>query len=287
MERYSALIIDLKKSKSYDQIDRIDIQNFTKSIILLLNKIFSNVLELDVVFSAGDEVQGLFSSTKSAYLYFRLFNMLIYPVAIRAGIGVGEWNVKVEGKISTEQDGTAYYNARNAIEKVDDSLGNSVLLYSEGKDDIYINTTINAATVLVSNRSMYQNELSLLSELLYPINIDNAIKTNYFNELSQLITQKYKVKYFARKKSIQSIRNYPIEVMYDFIFDCNPVNALTDEKQFYSTSGRVKGLPTKLAKILKTSRQSIEKSIKSGHIYQERNFTIIALKLMNKYIPGG
>ncbi len=57
MKKYAALIIDLKKSRSYDQIDRMDIQNHIINIISILNKIFDRGLELNVVFSAGDEVQ--------------------------------------------------------------------------------------------------------------------------------------------------------------------------------------------------------------------------------------
>ena len=51
----------------------------------------SKAIKFDVIFSAGDEIQGLFYSSEAAYLYFRLFNMLIYPVEVGAGIGVGEW----------------------------------------------------------------------------------------------------------------------------------------------------------------------------------------------------
>ena len=284
MEKYSALIIDLKKSRAYDRIDRIDIQNYIKNVISVLNKIFNNGLELDVVFSAGDEVQGLFSSPQAAYLYFRLFNMLVSPVEIRAGIGIGEWNVKIDGKISTEQDGSAYHNARHAIENMEESLGYYVLLFSEGEDDIYINSAMNMATTLVSNQSKYQNELFLLSELMYPVDINGVLQLNSFWELKSLAAQKNEIGYYARGKYSQSIQISPLAaVRHDFSLDCNPIDALVDEARFYVFSGKVKGLPTKLAKLLGTSRQSIEKSIKAGNIYQARNSAIVVLKLMNKY----
>ena len=54
-----------------------------------------------VEFSAGDEVQGLLSSPEAAFLYFRMFSMLISPVKMRAGIGVGEWNIKIENASTT------------------------------------------------------------------------------------------------------------------------------------------------------------------------------------------
>lgn len=284
MKNYSALIIDLKKSRAYNRIDRTDIQNHIKNSVSVLNKVFDNGLELDVVFSAGDEVQGLFSSPMTAYLYFRLFNMLISPVEIRAGIGVGEWDVRIESNISNEQDGSAYHNARYAIENVEDSLGYCVLVFSKNKKDIYVNSAINTATTLVNNQSEYQNELYLLSELMYPIDINNTLRLNSFLELSDLIAQKNRIGYYRSRKSGRNIRSYPLTaVQNDLNFECNPINALADEPQFYISSGKIKGLPAKLAKILGTSRQSIEKSIKAGNIYQARNSAITALKLMDKY----
>ena len=284
MKKYSTLIIDLKKSRSYRHADRIDIQNYIKNIISVLNKVFENVLELKVVFSAGDEIQGLFSSSQSAYLYFRLFNMLISPVEIRAGIGVGEWSVKIESGSSTEQDGPAYYNARHAIENVDDQLGYSLLLFSGSSDDIYINSAINSAMVFLNNQSEYQNELSLLTELMYPIEIDGAIIKQYIGELIPLIAQKNSMRYYEKWYSSRSIANNSF-LQKNIDIECNLVNALTEEKQFYVSLGKVKGLPSKLAKIMGTSRQNIDKSIKAGNIYQERNATIAALKLMSKIMP--
>lgn len=286
MKKYSALIMDLKKSRTYNQTDRTDIQNYIKNIISVLNRVFSEGLELDVVFSGGDEVQGLFSAPEAAYLYFRLFNMLISPVEIRAGMGVGEWNVKIDGEISTGQDGPVYHNARYAIENVENSLGYHILLFSGGKNDIYINSVINMAAVLVDNQTEYQNELFLLSELMHPIDMNNMLQINGFSELKPLIAQKNAIRYYKKLKSGKSIRKYPLTAAgrQNFSFDLNPTDAMTDEAHFYVSSGRIKGLPAKLAKILGVSRQSIEKSIKAGNIYQERNFTIAALKLMDKYI---
>lgn len=128
MKKYSALIIDLINSRSYVDSDRVDIQKYLIKVIASLNKVFEDGLELDVVFSGGDEVQGLFSSPQAAYLYVRLFDMLVSPVGIRAGIGVGEWNVQIDDAMSTEQDGTAYHNARYAIEHVEDALGYRMLV---------------------------------------------------------------------------------------------------------------------------------------------------------------
>ena len=110
-------MVDLKNSRSYDIQDRNNIQNSILSSINILNKIFKNSIEKEVEFSAGDEIQGLFISPQSAYLYYRLFSMLIFPIQIHTGIGFGTWDIRVENESSTAQDGTVYHNARKAIDE--------------------------------------------------------------------------------------------------------------------------------------------------------------------------
>lgn len=286
MKRYAALIIDLKKSKSYMRIDRTDIQNYIKSTILTLNNLFRPSLKFDVMFSAGDEIQGLFSSPTAAYLYFRLFHMLISPVEIRAGIGIGEWDIKIDGNNSTEQDGPAYHNARHAIDNTEESLGYSILLYSNNESDIYINSAINSATALIDNQSEYQNELLLLTELMFPITAGKAIDIVRFGTVEELISQKNDMRYYSSWKSSKNIKKYPLSSLDSISFDFIAVDALDKEDSFYVSSGKIKGWPGKLSKLLGSSRQNTEKSLKSGNIYQARNSAIVALKLINQYIMG-
>lgn len=110
-------------------------------------------------FSAGDEVQGLFSSTGAAYLYFRLFSMLVSPIEIHCGIGVGKWDVVLKDAGTTAQDGEAYHNARYAIDTVKESLGCSVLMYSGDKSDAVINTLLNMTVLINKQQSEYQDKV--------------------------------------------------------------------------------------------------------------------------------
>ncbi len=73
MKNYSVLMIDLKKSRSYSIQDRNNLQNSILNSIKILNKVFKNSIKKEVEFSAGDEIQGLFTSPQSAYLYYNLF----------------------------------------------------------------------------------------------------------------------------------------------------------------------------------------------------------------------
>ena len=89
MKDYTALIVDLEKSRSYTPEVRNSIQNYILSVMRALNELYENSLAKEVEFSAGDEVQGLFFSPESAYLYLRMLSMLVFPVKVRAGIGIG------------------------------------------------------------------------------------------------------------------------------------------------------------------------------------------------------
>lgn len=282
MINYTALIIDLKKSRSYSVEDRNSIQNFIIAVIQQLNSVFSHTVACAVEFSAGDEVQGLFISPEAAYLYFRMFSMLISPVEIRAGIGVGEWNVKIEHASSTAQDGPAYHNARHAIENVKDALGYSVLLYSGNDNDIFLNAVINTSFVLTRNHSEYQNELMLLSELLYPIDSRQVIDYSKVNLISELVKLKNKLNYYTYYKKSRSVNKYPFDKIEYLSLESVPVDATNDDSTFYISSGKKRGMTKQLSEILNISRQSIEKTFKTASIYEARNSTIVALKFMDK-----
>ena len=263
MKRYSALMIDLKNSRSYSIQDRNNIQNSILNSITTLNKIFKNSIEKEVEFSAGDEIQGLFISSQSAYLYYRLFSMLIFPVEIHCGIGLGTWDIKVESASSTAQDGTVYHYARKAINEAKKSLEYSVLFYSKSKNDIIVNSLINASTLLSSKQSEYQNKLMLLAEILYPIVSSDMIEYEKLKEILKFVQ-------FEKKENLIIDIDYPV------------ISTQLEKESFYITEGKKRGLSTQISKLLGVSRQSIEKAVKTGNIYELRNLTIAVLKAMDR-----
>ena len=262
LKKYSVLMVDLKNSRSYNIKDRNNIQNSVLSSINILNKIFKNSIEKEVEFSAGDEIQGLFVSPKSAYLYYRLFSTIIFPIEIHSGIGFGTWDIKVDSASSTAQDGTVYHYARKAIDEAKKSLEYSVLFYSKSKNDIIVNSLINASTLLSSKQSEYQNKLMLLAEILYPIASEDIIEYEKLKELLKFIQ-------FEKKENLTIDIDYPI------------ISTQSPKESFYITKGKKRGLSTQISKLLGVSRQSIEKAVKTGNIYELRNLTIAVLKAMD------
>jgi len=261
LAKYSVLMIDLKNSRSYSTQDRNKLQSSILNSIKILNKVFKNSIKKEVEFSAGDEIQGLFISSQSAYLYYRLFSMLIFPIEIHSGIGYGTWDIVIDNESTTAQDGTVYHNARKAIDEAKNSLEYSILFYSGNKNDLIINSLINSSNLLALKQSKYQNNLMLLTEILYPIANGDIIEYKELKELLKFIQ-------FEKKE------NLIIDIK------CPIISTQLEKESFYVTEGKKRGLSTQISKLLGVSRQSVEKAIKTGNIYELRNLTITVLKAM-------
>lgn len=52
------------------------------------------------------------------------------------------------------------------------------------------------------------------------------------------------------------------------------------EELFYIKLGKRRGLATQLSELLESSRQSIEKSLKVGNIYEMRNLVFAILEIL-------
>ena len=280
-QNYAALIIDLEKSRGYTKENRNYIQYYIMDVIHLLNNRYRRDLAREVDFSAGDEVQGLFSSPEAAYLYYRMLSMWLHPVEIRAGIGVGGWDVQLDNKGTTGQDGPAYHKARYAIKNADDSEGYPVLFFSGSRSDVTINTIIGGAASIMAKQSVYQNQIMLMTELLFPI-------CNYYVRAHNYVTPQ-DVEHFLHEKCMLAhemeriMRQLPFDrLAYNFVENIDPINAedVREETKFYITSGKQRGIPTKLASIMDISRQTIEKTMKAGNIYTARNMAITAINEM-------
>lgn len=280
-QNYTALMIDLKRSRSYTKEDRNSIQYYIMNVINLLNTLYCREIVREVDFSAGDEIQGLFASAEAAYLYYRMFSIWLHSVEIRAGIGVGGWDVQIDRKGTTSQDGPAYHNARSAIKNADDSEGYPVLFFSGSRSDITINTIIGGAASIMAKQSAYQNQIMLITELLFPI-------CNYYVRAYDNITPR-DIERFLYEKSrfdhemCKIMRPLPLDRLTDNsmgIIDPVHVEEAREETKFYITSGKQRGIPTKLASIMDISRQTIEKTIKAGNIYTARNMAITAINEM-------
>ena len=271
---------DIINSKKLSKGEREQIQIFIKTCLGTLNSIFKPSLEFDVIFSAGDEVQGLFTSPTSAFLYLRLLKMVLSPLQIRCSIGVGEWDVRIPNGTSSEQDGPAYHNARAAISNAYNRNDYSVLFNSNNENDIYINTLINTSFLFVKKQSQYQNQVLLLTELMLPLFDSNAMDLQTFAQIFNLIQNKVNQEFYINDKNKSENK---INLFNEILTDFEPFYIFSPsilESKFVFTSTLKKGLSTKISNITNTSRQNIDNVIKTGNITEIRNIDATTLLLI-------
>ena len=101
----------------------------------------------------------------------------------------------------------------------------------------------------------------LLTEILYPIASGDMIEYEKLKELLKFIQ-------FEKKENLIIDIDYPV------------ISTQIEKESFYITEGKKRGLSTQISKLLGVSRQSVEKAIKTGNIYELRNLTITVLKAM-------
>lgn len=273
--KYSVLMIDIVNSKRLSNVDREDIQIFIKKSLSVLNEIFKPSLVFDVVFSAGDEVQGLFKNPVAPFLYFRLLRMIIDPVKIRCGIGIGDWEVKIKDGMSTEQDGSAYHLAREAIEVAHKKSEINIIFKSNTKNDYYINSLISTTYEFAQRQTNQQRLVSLLIELFSPLYLERDMSLDDFGKLILLLKNRDSIDYF--KLNSFTLDSSKFELISEEFNPINILEKLNNSESIYDNPTMIKGISFKVSDILETSRQNIEKSIKSSSVEILRNLDLTAL----------
>lgn len=279
---YTAMMVDITNSKKLSEQNREAIQLYIKQSLNVLNNVFSPSLVFDVIFSAGDEVQGLFKTPSSAFMYYRLLKMILAPLQMRCGFGVGEWNVKIIDGTSAEQDGSAYHNAREAITHAHNATEWSILFNSNSDNDFYINTLLNSSSLLSRKQSIYQNTVSLLIELVAPFFDASILKLEGLQEILTLLQNKENVKFYSltNDKNDNLFKN-----IHTVSYDNDPIQIFSKslyENKILLNSTIKKGTSTKISNITNTTRQNIDNIIGSANILSIRNIDLTAIIFMHK-----
>lgn len=284
MQKYVSLIMDIKSSRRYSLEERNKLQTFMLQCMEYMNRAFEKSWEFPVTFSAGDEVQGLFTDLTAAILYLRLFEMMIRPVKVRAGIGVGEWNVKIVNGSSTQQDGPAYHYARKALEEVRRKQLQSYRICS-GQNEDMVNYLINASAVLKEQQGYMQNIAQMITELLYPFQKGDLQSYNY-EIMKELLNIKYCYKIgfrpsFSRKETFRTSENVTDKLEETQLRVIEPI--FVDGENFDSEKVIIKkNMSSSIAEILGCKRQNADMLLKRGHVRTIRNMDYVALQYIEK-----
>lgn len=295
-DQYAALIIDLKGSRKIEDEKRKEIQKYWNDIRMILNEIFCGTMKFEVDFSGGDQIQGLFYTPEEAYLYYRLFSMCTHPIQTHGGIGIGSCKIELEGKHTGSQDGKAYHRARMASDVADADIGYPILLNSENIDrDRIINSLIGTAALRALEHTAHQNQIMLLTELLYPISggylgpdretfLKNSyelicLKNNFDREFAGSKKNKKKV---TKKRKDLPLESLIRQNSNPFVRATVRKAAKTKNPTNYVTEGKGRGIPKTLEEVLGIKYQSINTTLKAADIFNIRNLSIAALEEMRR-----
>ena len=278
---YCALTVDLKHSRRYDNQARLELQEYLVQSMELLNQIFADSLEKKLRFSGGDELQGLFSGVDAAILCFRLLRRMVFPAELHAGFGMGEWNVRILDRDTFYQDGSAYHRAREAVEQAKrDTDRDVVFLSGDPMMDGMRDALLNGALRLTAGNTVYQNELAVLLECLYPIPPRGRLWAIPLHKIPALMERRYELMFY--QKGFSKSRKSPL--MYGCINDQDAEKAFIREcKQQEAgqegTWAHPRGAASEVAKAANLTRQAVDTALKSANVYHERALILALMKL--------
>lgn len=266
--KYTALIFDIVNSRQYQ--NRLNVQSILMKGIEYLNCTFRDSIKKDVIPSAGDEFQGLFIDLRTAFLYVRKLQLLIYPVKIRAAIGYGTIKYDVEEWSSSAFDGEAYYLARDGINSIPKNKSNVICFNTNSKVDKYINMYSLANSEIKSKQSKMARWIELIADILLPLSQINEIES-YYTEIIQIrscIQDCEFKKITSSRKSEIGFSNTNIHLLFEL--KNNYSNKKTHNDSLYIEEFWEHGMMTDIAEIINTSRQNVNRYVYLGKIKESR-----------------
>jgi len=103
-------IIESKNSAEYSRIEERLIEVFEE-----INEKYATEISLHFVLTTGNEFQGLLCNSRRILEIIDRIRIKMESVDIRFGIGIGEIAGKIDNRLSTDVDGPAFWNAKEAI----------------------------------------------------------------------------------------------------------------------------------------------------------------------------
>ena len=125
---YFAIIGNLIHSKDIADLQRAEAK--LKAVFDEVNEMYASEIALHFSLTTGKEFQGLLSDSFRILEIIDRIRIKMEPVDIQFGIGIGDIAGKIDSLLSEELDGPAFWNAREAIIKLNqsDDYGNTKIL---------------------------------------------------------------------------------------------------------------------------------------------------------------
>lgn len=280
--KYAAIMFDVVESRKY--YERYDVQKVLMTCVNYLNEIYRCEIKKKVVSSAGDEFQGLFFDLQSAFLYIRKLQILIYPIKIRSGIGYGEIKYDVEEWESSAFDGEAYYLARDAITAIKGKKSNTICFNTKSRYDKYLNEFCMADMSVKSRQSQVAHLIELIADIMLPMVYKEEDAQFYYfiaKKKSRWIEQERWNKSSSRYRDVEVL-----DVDYDFLFKIREEYVKKEEPKlmFCMDEFWARGMSTKIAQVMHTTRQNIDRYVSLGRIKESRTMDKAIFELLGEDI---
>lgn len=158
---YACLTSDVVASRLAE--DRESLQRRLESALAEVNRAFAASLTVPLAVTVGDEWQGLFRSSSAALEAEFVARAVLYPVAVRSGIGVGGISTSLR-PTTAAMDGECFHRSRQAVEAAQRRRLPSAVVVS---GDPLVDAGANAACGLLAALSAGWTEKQLRSVLAY------------------------------------------------------------------------------------------------------------------------
>lgn len=187
---YFAVIGNIIESKNI--ADRFKIDEKLEKVLDEINKKYSSDIALNFTITAENEFQGLLSDSIRILELIDRVKIVMEPVDIRFGIGIGEIDGKIESRLSSNVDGPAFWNAKEALNEIhnDDDYGKArILMMSDENKKIakIMNENLRLCDYIESRWRETQKEVVEISILNF--GYDLTVKQKDLAEMLNLSTQ--------------------------------------------------------------------------------------------------
>lgn len=212
-DNYVAIIGDIIDSKKID--DRFITQENLIMALTTINEKYKDLIASKFEITLGDEFQGLLKKRKNIMNIIADIEMLMYPIRIRFGVGIGKISTNINYDNSSKVDGPAYYYAREMVNKLNkmkykyEGTQSNIMICTGGKNtefDILINSILSVCTALKYKWTDRQNEIIKM----YIKSNKNQYQTAKNLNINQSVVSKTlkKTDYFTYISAINNVDNF-------------------------------------------------------------------------------
>ena len=284
MNNYVALILDIKHSKEFSDIERSKCQMKLYDIINIVNNLYKESIVEKMIFSGGDSIQGLFNNIANAINCYFTIKYLFYPYEIRCGVGYGKINEyivknKIDYNLDVDSnfvDGDSYHMAISALTASKENDYDIILQSNNIETDLIYNQLLYSLKVLEKQMSNKQKDIFTIFNLLSPVFYDSLVN---FNESYYTVVNKY-----LKDNIKEYVVNLEEQVnIYNFLnkrsrsMDILSTKDLLFERRIIKKDPFESFLNEFVGVLLSVSRENIRQMVEKGNFNEIRRLQITAL----------